>query len=418
MSNIIFFSIPLFGHVNYGLKIAKQLAVEGHQVYYFSGVSFKDFIRKKGVQFCHYSDGIEALFNLQDSTYNKKKMSEGLDPDIDYLEELWKLSNHLFDITRIISKIDLEYIKTLNPDLILYDNIAIWGKLIAESLGIRCISSGTPYCYSQEMITNYPEEFARCILKKPNINGNSIKSLLRIYDKMLHQHYPEFKDFHFTMNYSGSGDLNFIYTSRSFQLHPELIDESINAFVGVIIDDDDQKADITSYLSQCKKTIYVALGTIYNNKNLYKACINALRGYEANIIMSIGDSNVLEDFIDVPSEWHIGNHLPQIKLLEHVDVFVTHGGVNSVREAAHFGVPVVVIPQTGDHFLVAEDVKRTQIGRVIDGEFDPTQLLSAIEDCLYNPSIQRACASISKEMQQCGGLDDVVSKIQALIHNN
>ncbi len=32
MKRIIFYSIPLFGHVNYGLKIAKKMKTEGYDV--------------------------------------------------------------------------------------------------------------------------------------------------------------------------------------------------------------------------------------------------------------------------------------------------------------------------------------------------------------------------------------------------
>lgn len=37
--------------------------------------------------------------------------------------------------------------------------------------------------------------------------------------------------------------------------------------------------------------------------------------------------------------------VPQLEVLKRTDVFITHGGMNSLNEALYFGVPVVVVPQ-------------------------------------------------------------------------
>jgi UDP:flavonoid glycosyltransferase YjiC (YdhE family) len=39
---------------------------------------------------------------------------------------------------------------------------------------------------------------------------------------------------------------------------------------------------------------------------------------------------------------------PQLQILERADVFVTHGGLGSVRESVTSGVPMLVIPLTHD----------------------------------------------------------------------
>ena len=72
MEKIKFFSIPLFGHVNYGLRVAKALKKRGFEVTYYSGIAYKQFIENAGITFHSYSDEIEKLFSFKDSTYNNE----------------------------------------------------------------------------------------------------------------------------------------------------------------------------------------------------------------------------------------------------------------------------------------------------------------------------------------------------------
>ena len=53
--------------------------------------------------------------------------------------------------------------------------------------------------------------------------------------------------------------------------------------------------------------------------------------------------------------------MSQLEVLQHADVFVTHGGMNSSSEALYYGVPLVVIPVTGDQPFVAK--RLTEVGQ-------------------------------------------------------
>jgi MGT family glycosyltransferase len=316
---------------------------------------------------------------------------------------------------RILSEEGMVHISRLKPDGIIYDNIAIWGRLVAEKLCIPCFSSGTPYCYNDRMFQEYAEEFTALLSNGASSITQPLLPMLRMYNRVLHRRFPEFLEYTVTMNYAGSGDLNFLYTVPSFQLHPELIDTQKNRFTGILMDEDDFQEDILPYVSQTQKNIYIALGTIYNNKLLYRKCINALQNFDANIIMSIGMTNSIKDFGPLPEKWRVRNSFPQISLLRHVDVFISHGGINSLREAAYFGVPTVVLPQAGDHFLGAEDVKRTGTGCVLNSQSAEHEIVQSVLRCLNTYSIRKACNALSNEMQRAGGLEKVVAMIESVV---
>ncbi|MBC8580757.1 nucleotide disphospho-sugar-binding domain-containing protein [Zhenhengia yiwuensis] len=411
MGNIAFFSIPLFGHINYGLKIAARLMKRGHSIYYYSGIAFKDYIEQKGVQFCQYSDEIEQLFS-QGSTYNPQATKAIDNKKVDYYQEIYYLGIHLFTITDIFMKKDIKELEKKNLNAVVFDNIAIWGKLIAKKLGILSFASGTPYCFNAKMIETYPEEFAKFILQEHDFSYDCVTPFIRICNKKLWRMYPELKEVSILDNYGGCGDFNFIYTSSRFQMHADLIDQKKNRFTGILVDEDDIKEDIEVYIEKDKKNIYISFGTIYNSTVLYQVCINALKDMDVNVLLSIGKANDASDFVSLPDNWHVRKNWPQIKVLQNIDVFISHGGNNSIREAANFGVPTLIIPQTGDHYLTAEDIKKNNMGIVIEGDVHEDILKESVYKCLYDEAIKQNCMEVAKEMQQLGGLSQVVEDIE------
>lgn len=415
MANIIFFTVPLFGHVNYGLKLAKNLIKRGHRCFYFSGRNYQYLVEQKGVCFLPYSDKIEKMFTDESSTYNSAAMSTGQEYHIDYLEEIWNLTVHLFTITEQIMRQDIDQIRDLKPDCIVYDNIAIWGRWAADQLNIPCFSSGTPYCYTEKMIQTYPTELMELFYKDTDYASQSIIPFLRMYTRRIHRMFPDLPLYPVTMNFSGSGDYNFIYTIPEFQLHPQLIDAERNCFAGILTDEDDTSPDVSQYISTDRKNVYIALGTIYNNHSLYRRCIRALKDLDVNVILSIGKSNTASDFGPVPGHWHVKNVFPQIALLKHIDVFISHGGANSLREACHFGVPMVILPQTGDHFLGAKDVLRAGTGYVLEGSAGETEIREAVSSCLVNQEMKTRCDLLADKMRKAGGLDKVTEIIESYL---
>ena len=58
--------------------------------------------------------------------------------------------------------------------------------------------------------------------------------------------------------------------------------------------------------------------------------------------------------------------LPQVALLDHTDVVVTHGGNNTITEALRAGRPMVVLPFSTDQFAGAAAVEQAGLGLVLD----------------------------------------------------
>lgn len=59
-----------------------------------------------------------------------------------------------------------------------------------------------------------------------------------------------------------------------------------------------------------------------------------------------------------PSNFKLYNYVPQLDILQHTDLFITRGGMNSSSENLYFGVPMLVIPVMGGQPIVAQRINR------------------------------------------------------------
>ena len=66
---------------------------------------------------------------------------------------------------------------------------------------------------------------------------------------------------------------------------------------------------------------------------------------------------------NIPSNIWTYSYVPQLEVLQHTDLFITHGGMNSVNEAMYYGVPMLVMPVINDQPLNAAQVEKLKLGK-------------------------------------------------------
>jgi UDP:flavonoid glycosyltransferase YjiC (YdhE family) len=84
-------------------------------------------------------------------------------------------------------------------------------------------------------------------------------------------------------------------------------------------------------------------------------------------------------------------YLPQVGVLRSCDLVVCHGGNNTVTEALHAGVPLLLCPFSTDQFAGAADVRRAGLGDVFDPNLaDPGEIARRAGAILRDSSVWRA----------------------------
>ena len=69
--------------------------------------------------------------------------------------------------------------------------------------------------------------------------------------------------------------------------------------------------------------------------------------------MSIGSKIDPASLGVIPNNFIVRPHVPQLEVLRRADLFITHGGMNSVSEGCWYGVQMIVLPQVGDQVVIA-----------------------------------------------------------------
>lgn len=112
--------------------------------------------------------------------------------------------------------------------------------------------------------------------------------------------------------------------------------------------------------------VYVSLGTFLSERDDVLATIaQGLRQAGLPGAIALG-STPRHRLGPVPASWIVETTLPQVALLRHATLAITHGGCNSVVETVAAGVPMVVLPFSTDQFAISADLERTGRARCLD----------------------------------------------------
>ena len=161
-----------------------------------------------------------------------------------------------------------------------------------------------------------------------------------------------------------------------------------HAFLGSAVRAETADPETTAWLKRPDRRplVVVSLGTFLSARiDVLARIATALRKVDVRVAMAIGEYERAE-LGEVPNDWLVRPRLPQVRLLEHASVMITHGGNNSVTEALTFGVPMMVLPFSTDQFDGAAAVERNLAGIALDPNSASRPLIAGgVRGLLRNP---------------------------------
>ena len=388
MSKIVFFCIPAHGHTNPTLGVVRELISRGHQVFYYSYNMMREKIEATGATFVSCDE-----YDQEQRLDAKDAVRVGKD---------WAFSTQiLVDTTLALDDTVCEHMRELNPDCIVADSMAVWGKAVALKLGIPFVSSTTTFAfnqYSAKIMKQSLRQMFGMIFSMTKIN----KNIKRLQEKG----YPVKSVLDIIQNDNNTDTI--VYTSPEFQPCSETFSDKY-VFVGPSI-----RPIENIFEKKSDKLIYISMGTVINDSTeFYKKCIEALANKKYQVIMSVGNLINIEDLGAVPDNITISRFVDQIAVLSQADVFLTHCGMNSVNESLYCKVPLVMYPQTSEQDGVATRVE--QLGAGIRLKYvNAKSIKETIENVLHTKSYYEQAAKISEEFHKCTGVKGAADKIEQM----
>ena len=370
---IAWFCIPAHGHTNPTLGLIKTLTDAGHQVWYFSFEEFREKIEAAGAAFIG-CDGYD--FEMED-----KDNADRVGKDKVFATEL------LVSSTLALDEMTSRVIEEIRPDVVVSDSVAFWGKLAAMKHGLPYVSSTTTFAfnrYSAKYMQESAWDIGRMLIAMPRIN----RQLKRLREKG----YPVKSLLDIVQNDNDTNTI--VYTSRYFQPCAETFSDKYH-FIGPSIRPITEPVDKTS-----EKTIYISMGTINQNRQFYRNCINVLAPTGWQVIISMGTNT--EHFDDLPENIQLYESVDQMAVLSIADAFITHCGMNSASEGLFYGVPLVLFPQTPEQSAVARRVEELGAGvrlKSISGE----DVFDALSMVINEPQYKAGAVKVSESFKTCGG---------------
>jgi MGT family glycosyltransferase len=376
--NLAYFGFPVRGHTAPSLPVVAELTRRGARVDYYSLPAFKPLVGSAGARFVAYPGACETL----------------LTTPVDSSEHLAR-NLAVADMLLPLLLADMEPA----PDLVLFDASAFWGGILARRLGRPSACSITTFAFNRQLLKmlNAPPPAA---WSQP-----TFERLNRIHGADLRDHLDLM---------APAADLKVVYTSRAFQPAGRFFDDS-HLFVGPLVDGRPRDGTRAQAVGQ-RPLAYVSLGTLFNQDRALLTRISqvlAERGWQ--VIVSLGDAAA------TPSSWpeHVQAYpfVDQIDLLSRAQLFVTHGGMNSVSEALSHAVPMIVLPQAVDQHLVARQTANLGAAGVFERVAVSAESLSAALATIERdrPAFVAAATRLQHSFAEGSTVASAVDRMLALI---
>lgn len=393
LKGIYFSYLDAYGHTLPALEVIHQLVIGGHTIVIYADEKLRELVEASGALFALYPDYENAFSAKREYIDFFKRWYESLTASIALRKYLY---NEL-----------LEDIIAFNPQYIIYDQAATWGKEFAGYLNIPNICFFSAYAFSKEMlqqekalIYDYYLGLKGLEINKQECEIERLNRALAITKKKYGNLEKTLSDF-----LLHKGDLNIVFYIKKFQICASIFLERYKEF--------DRK--IEHFLSG-RKCIYVSLGTDhYNNYTFFEMFMSYSIRSKYPLVVAVG-SVTNEKLFKRKYEnknLFISSYVPQIQVLKNAVLFITHGGTGSVMEAVRYNVPLFVIPQDIDEFIIAKVIEDLGIGiRKYNDELKSCDISQIIEKIIQSLEIKRNMKALSDELTNINCANYTVALIE------
>ncbi|WP_025692324.1 macrolide family glycosyltransferase [Paenibacillus zanthoxyli] len=393
-THIAMINIPAYGHINPTLAVVSELVQRGYKVTYPATEKFIPDIEQTGVSVIPYQS---ASMDILDQISHVKQITEAISSNAENLP-----MKFIEEAIATYYQLEQMYADDL-PDLILFDFIALAGKLFAAKHGIPAVRLFSSYA-ENEHVSALPEV--------PDEIKNELAAKLKDFSEKEGIPVASFMDLFIPEK------LNIAFMPRAFQIKGDQFDERF-LFVGPSIGKRTYGESLPIDENSERPVMLISLGTIFNPwPEFYNMCIEAFRDSNWQVVMSTGSKITPESLGDIPDNFIVRQKVPQLEILPHTRLFITHGGMNSTMEALSNGVPLVVIPQMHEQEITARRVTELGLGQhFLPDEVTVQVLQTSVQEVSEDEQLQQRVYDMQKNIQEAGGAQKAAEAIEKLLHS-
>jgi UDP:flavonoid glycosyltransferase YjiC (YdhE family) len=403
MSRFLFCTMPMAGHVNPALPIARTLVERGHDVAWYTGQRFRAAIEATGAQYVP----MQVAFDPGNGDFFVRL------PELSGLRAAnWSIKRAFID--PIPAQVDdLQRILTDFPaDVLVSDQVFAGAEAVHElggppwaTLGISALTLSSRD--TAPFNTTLPPN-ASVLGQLRNRLLNAVINRVVLRDATNHANYVRW-----TLGlaplrrslFDMASPFLYLHSSTSAFEYPRSDLAPQVHFIGPLLPAPPQQFTPPAWWSDLnaeRSVILVTQGTVANNAaDLIVPTLRALADQDELVIAATGGTPAEQIGMDVPPNARVEPFVPFGALLPHVDVMITNGGYGGVQFALAHGVPLVVAGTTEEKAEINARVAWSGAGiNLKTNTPTPEQIHTAVGNVLANGHYRRNAERIQADYAQ------------------
>ncbi|MDR7009375.1 glycosyltransferase [Paraburkholderia strydomiana] len=413
-----FISMPLTGHLNSMLALARRMQARGNDIVFIGIPDVEHAVRAAGLKFAPFGEAELPLGSSADIVAPVAKLYGPA-------ATRWTIEQAGRAMFQLASQYLPNVIAETGVEALVIDTIHMYLEVVAISLGI-------PYAHVWSILNI---DFSGTTLPSvwPGVNADTAAARARNREVLeesdnaffgivqnLAEEYAErvglkldWSNRPATVSRQAAAVVS--QTPREFDL-PNIPWPSEFHYAGPFFDEagrepipfDWEKLD-------GRPLVYASLGTLVNGLDqVYKAILTAVGQMpEIQVVLSKGANIKLAELGPIPTNVIVVDKAPQIEILKRSVMCITHAGLNTTLESLAQGLPMVAIPIAYDQFGVAQRIAYHGVGEFLEIENLTADLLEElIRQVLANPIYREKAQHFKEIISRRNGLDVAAEAIE------
>ena len=369
---ILFINLPYYGHVVPTIGLVQELIKQGCEVTYLCPFDWEEKISESGAKFCGYQ--------------NHRQLSE-------QIKNAYAIAESIVD----------------DFDALVYEQFFFLGKHLGEKYNKPVVRIFTAPVTNKALMQEY-------ITAKGPLSIFKHKWIARAFTKDIAKDITLKTDNWLDEIICNPPKLNLVYTLREYQPYEAEFPQEQYKFLGPSIYE--RKVEDFAFTKGENPVVYISLGIVIKGAvSFFQNCIEAFRDEKVDVIISVGKNFNIRKLKNIPSNIRVENFVPQVEVLKMTDVFVTHGGMNSVSEALACGTPMVLVPLVSDQPVNARCMELLGVGEKLDySGIDKHILKETVFEILEDNTIKENMDKIQELIRSAPGNAGGAREIIDFIH--
>lgn len=388
---VLITTVAAYGHFQPLIPLAKALADAGHEVAVATASELH--LRGEAAGFNAFdagiapADGFERLAErYPNQEYNRLAPSGILS---------WYVPHLFGEVLMPAMLADLEPLaRAWQPDVMLHETWEFAAPLVGAKLGIPAVNQTLGIRFDDRLI----ESAAAAVAPFWRQHGLEPDPTAGLYRNLCLDITPP--------GFQSYDEARYHHTMRPMRpvAAPPLPGERLPAWV-------ERRRDVP--------LVYMTLGTnagTNGDLSMFGSVIDGLRDLDVELLITVGPNKALAS-VEAQEDWiHVADYLPHSLLFPHCSLVICHGGPGTTLSALAQGLPLLILPQGADQYIVGDLVHASGAGlRLVPAEVNPTSIRESVLNLLHTASYRDDARRLQREIAAMPTPAEAVPLIESII---